>query len=77
MNIYCHNLALSDKPEDELKLFISSVHFGIHSIKPWHKTHDSMIVVRCTTLEEFLRNYGIELVSLLKVDTEGNDFNVI
>lgn len=62
---------------DQVTLFKSSDHWGIHSIKPFHATHSEEHVVDSVRLDEFIENHGIAWVNLLKVDTEGGDFGVI
>lgn len=38
-NIICIPKAVTDNTGDKIPFFTSDIHFGIHSIKPFHDTH--------------------------------------
>jgi FkbM family methyltransferase len=76
-NVTIYDMAVSDTDEDEVSFFVSSKHWGAHSIKQWHHTHQSNYSVKCTRLDKFCEQESIKEVTFLKIDTEGNDFYVI
>lgn len=56
-------------------VFYRSTEFwGIHSLRPFHPTHTDKIEMELTRLDDALAEYGVEDVTVLKVDTEGADF---
>lgn len=63
--------------DGERKFYISPKHWGIHSIKPFHKTHTQSITLNSVTLERAIRENEIGHVNFLKIDVEGADFLVI
>lgn len=46
-------------------------------IKDLHKGNPVAYPVKIITLDEFVENHKIETIDLLKIDTEGNEFNVL
>lgn len=66
--------AVSDVTGDILPFFTSDEHPGIHSLKPFHETHQSKMQVTTTRLDDALDTHDVESVTLLKVDIEGADF---
>ncbi len=73
-NITCISKAISDKSEHDISFYVSSDHWGIHSLKPFHKTHNLSVNVDAVRLDEELDNIRVDHVTLLKIDTEGADF---
>lgn len=56
-----------------LPFYVSSEHFGIHSLAKWHETHEYAYDVEVVPL----RNIVTENVTLLKVDVEGAEMLVL
>lgn len=76
-NVTCVPVIVSDQFSASLQLFISDKHSGIHSLRPFHNTHSSRIVVKNTRLDVYLKEFVIPKVDLLKIDVEGADFLVL
>ncbi len=73
--VVCVPRAVSDSSGDKIPFYTSDVHYGIHSIKPFHETHQAASYeVETITLKDALEEYNIDHVSFLKVDIEGADF---
>jgi FkbM family methyltransferase len=70
-----HNMALSDR-SGRLYFDDTSPVSEIHAIAK-DQNNTALPLVDVTTIDQFCSDYGIERVSLLKIDTEGNDLNVI
>lgn len=66
--------AVSDKENDSVDFYISSKHYGIHSLKPFHDTHTEKITVKTTRIDKNLQALDVESVGFLKIDIEGADF---
>ena len=73
-NVICYDKAVSDVSGCRVPFFVSKEHFGIHSLKPFHKSHFPEYEVETITLDDALAREEVEHVTLLKVDTEGADF---
>lgn len=69
--------AVSNKEGQLVPFYVSSEHWGIHSLKPFHKTHQPKFTVETVRLDQTLKNLDVNEVSLLKVDVEGADFLVL
>jgi FkbM family methyltransferase len=69
--------AVSNQANQSVTFYVSSEHWGIHSLKPFHKTHQPKLTVETVRLDTTLEKLGINDVTLLKVDTEGADFLVL
>lgn len=72
--VVCLANAVSDKTGERLPFYVSEEHYGIHSLKPWHKTHELAYEVETVRLDTVLKDLQISDVTLLKVDIEGADF---
>jgi FkbM family methyltransferase len=66
--------AVSDENNVKIPFYVSNKHYGIHSIKPFHETHELAYEVETTTLNSALEKEKINEVAFLKIDTEGADF---
>ena len=73
-NINCYDKAVSDVSGCRVPFYVSTEHFGIHSLKPFHESHFPAYEVETVTLDEVLPRDGVKQVTFLKVDTEGADF---
>jgi FkbM family methyltransferase len=66
--------AVSDIDNLKIPFYVSNKHYGIHSIKPFHESHELAYEVETTTLNSTLELEKIEKVTFLKIDIEGADF---
>lgn len=69
--------AVSNKEGELVPFYVSSEHWGIHSLKPFHPTHKPTLTVETVRLDKTLNSLGVNHVSLLKIDVEGADFSVL
>ncbi len=72
--VICIPKAVSNTSSSNVPFYVSEEHFGIHSLKPFHKTHKLAYEVETVCLDDVLYKMGISTVTLLKIDTEGADF---
>ena len=73
-NVTCIAKAVSDVSGQRVPFYVSSDHWGIHSLKPFHPTHRPNLMVDAVRLDETLANMQVDQVTVLKVDIEGADF---
>jgi FkbM family methyltransferase len=66
--------AVSCSAQETVPFYVSSQHWAIHSLRPFHPTHQPTVTVDTVRLDETLVELGIEHVSVLKIDIEGADF---
>ena len=81
-NVYTHNLALGKENtfiEFEEPNYFQKNDFGTFSLveKVIGETTKDKIKVQVQTLDSFVQHHNIEVVSLLKVDVEGMDMDVL
>lgn len=76
-NVSCIAKAVTDISGEIVPFYVSDEHYGIHSIKPFHKTHRLAYEVETACLNDVLLELLIPPVTLVKVDTEGADFLAI
>jgi FkbM family methyltransferase len=67
------NRAVSDAVGEEVTFYASATHPGIHSLVPFHHSHQPASSMKTTTLDQELERLGIGEVELLKIDIEGAD----
>lgn len=72
--VRCISKAVSNVNDEKVPFFVSDEHYGIHSLKPWHKTHKPTYEVETVRLDHALQELGTDAVTLLKIDVEGADF---
>ena len=72
--VQCFPKAVSDIKGNKIPFYVSNEHYGIHSLKPWHKTHKLAYEVETVRLDDVLTELQVTSVSLLKIDVEGADF---
>jgi FkbM family methyltransferase len=75
-NIRSNNLAISDK-SGSLKFYRSSISDGINSLIKFHESHNYEYKVNVIRLDTYLNKNNIKKIDFLKIDVEGNDFNVL
>ncbi len=73
-NVICIPKAVSDTSVDRVPFYVSNEHFGIHSLKPFHDTHEMAYEVETVRLDEVLSDRDVPEDTLIKIDTEGADF---
>jgi len=73
-NVTCIEKAVSDNSEQGVPFYVSSEHWGIHSLKPFHPTHQSRLTVDTVRLDAILTEMQVDWVTVLKIDIEGADF---
>ena len=71
------NLAISDKDDQNLKLYTSEESSGISSLSPFRDSHVPSVDVKTKTLRTFCLEKQIKEVDFLKIDTEGFDLFVL
>ncbi|MGB9498877.1 MAG: FkbM family methyltransferase [Dissulfuribacterales bacterium] len=74
MHVSCFDKAVSDVTGDMVPFYVSDEHFGINSLKPFHKTHRQAYNVETIRLDDVLEEMKVHGVTFLKVDIEGADF---
>ena len=74
-NVICIPKAVSDRTGELLPFYVSSEHFGIHSLRPFHNTHsEADYKVVSVRLDDALAELAVDRVSFLKIDVEGADY---
>ena len=76
-NVTCLQKAVSDNARQDVPFYISSEHWGIHSLTPFHRTHQEKIRVETVRLDEELARFSLGHITILKIDVEGADFFVL
>ena len=61
----------------EVEFFISSEYWGIHSLRPFHKSHDTSVMVPTVRVADLLDGRPRNGPLVIKVDTEGADLLVL
>jgi FkbM family methyltransferase len=73
-----HRLALSDKPDPAAKFRVNALGGGTNTLHGGTEDPAAHFEqVQVTTLDLFCEQHAIPTVDLLKIDTEGNDYNVM
>lgn len=75
-NVTIENKAVSDKPSKAM-LYNSDVSTGLSSLIKFHASHKEYKEVEVITLSSYCRENSISKIDFLKIDTEGNDLNVL
>jgi FkbM family methyltransferase len=77
-HVTLNQLAISDQPGQSV-LHVIAPGAGMNSLHRSHDTPDSTVTetVTMTTLDEYADQTGLKQISLLKIDTEGNDMAVL
>ena len=73
-DVLCIQKAVSDVSGAIVPFYVSKEHYGIHSLKPFHDTHELSCEVETVRLDTALEQYAIPTVTVLKIDIEGADF---
>ncbi len=73
-NVQCVQKAVSDVSGQSVPFYVSTEHWGIHALKPFHPTHQQSLTVETIRLDEALQDLPENSVGVLKIDIEGADF---
>ncbi|NEQ09521.1 MAG: FkbM family methyltransferase [Moorea sp. SIO4E2] len=73
-HVSCIPKAVSNITRNKVPFYVSKEHYGIHSIKPFHETHELAYEVETIRLDDVLLDLNISSVTFLKIDIEGADF---
>lgn len=76
-NFTLDSRAVSDVSEEELTFYTSPLSEGIASIHAFHPSHEESHKITTVTMNDYTKDNNIESINFLKVDTEGNDLNVL
>jgi FkbM family methyltransferase len=69
--------AAGDTGGGEVEFFISSEYWGIHSLRPFHESHDKSVMVPSVRVADLLHGRAYSGPLVIKVDTEGADLLVL
>lgn len=69
--------AAGDTGGGEVEFFISSEYWGIHSLRPFHESHDKSVTVPTVRVADLLDGRPRSGPLVIKVDTEGADLLVL
>jgi FkbM family methyltransferase len=69
--------AVSDCASDNAPFYSSDESTGISTLSPFRKSHEECAKVSVTTVADVCREYGLDRVDYLKIDTEGFDLMVL
>ena len=72
--VACRLEAVSDVSGEHIPFYTSDKHYGIHSLMPFHESHELAYEVKTIRLDDALLQLNTSTVTLLKVDIEGADF---
>jgi FkbM family methyltransferase len=72
--VVCIPKGISDVPSADTPFYVSAVHPGIHSLQPFHDTHNPAHAIETVRLDTTLTEQGVTHVTILKIDIEGADF---
>jgi FkbM family methyltransferase len=76
-NVTIYQVAISDKPGQEVNFYSSSESDGISSMHAFCKSHEPIATVKTESLENISRKEDLKAIDFLKVDAEGFDFQVL
>jgi FkbM family methyltransferase len=76
-NVKVNPQAVSNTNASKESFYQSSESSGISSLINFTDSHKEICMVPTITLERYINENGIQHVGLLKIDAEGNDFNVL
>jgi FkbM family methyltransferase len=69
--------AAGDTGGGQVEFFISSEYWGIHSLRPFHESHDTSVMVPTVRVADLLQGRPRSGPLVIKVDTEGADLLVL
>jgi FkbM family methyltransferase len=76
-NVTIDDHGVSDKVQSQVPFYRSSQSSGISGLAAFDPSHRASGEIRTTTLREVTRQYSLERVDFLKIDTEGFDLFVL
>ncbi len=68
-----YEAAVSDLEEETTTMYLSTDHWGIHSLAPFHSTHRTPIEVAICRLDDVINDQPTLQPIFLKIDVEGAD----
>ena len=78
--VFCHNIALSNVT-GETKMSVPTRKdfsgLGTLSLNPLRFSNKDVIDIKCDTLDNFCNCNHIEKIDLMKIDTEGYEYNIL
>lgn len=74
-NVTALKLALSNKNNQKLSLFIKKENMGLSSLKVHYS--EGMQLVNTQTLDRFIQDNAIKDIGLIKIDVEGSELDVL
>ena len=72
--VTCIPKAVSKTSGQRVPFYVSEEHYGIHSLEPFHDTHNFAYEVETISIDDAMAEQKINAVTLLKIDIEGADF---
>jgi FkbM family methyltransferase len=76
-DIYVNEVAVSDRNHTGQCFYQSKESSGISSLLRFNSSHEEICKVDTISLASYIERNDINEVTLLKIDTEGNDYNVL
>ncbi|WP_276912462.1 FkbM family methyltransferase [Hyphomonas atlantica] len=76
-NVSVDTRAVSDVAGETLPFYQSQESTGISGLNKFRDTHVKALNVKTTTVEEIVREKGLNRIDFLKIDVEGFDFSVL
>lgn len=76
-DVITYSQALGDSEKKDVDFYLSSESTGISSVIPFHATHEKKYKVDIESVNSISSRIGIDKINFLKIDVEGNDYNVL
>ena len=76
-NVTTIHAAATEEGGGTADFYISSEYWGIHSLRPFHESHDSTVRVPTVRVGDIVSDHDSKLPYVLKIDTEGADLFVL
>lgn len=76
-NVMVFNAAVSNESGKILPFYASEESSGISSLHSFTVTHKKISEVKTITMRDFIKNYQIPEITIMKIDTEGHDYFVL
>ena len=76
-NVTCIQKAVTDKSGESVPFYVDQTHPARNSLQPVSADHQTSIDIQTTRLDDVLMDHKLKEVTLLKIDAEGADFQVL
>lgn len=76
-NVIIDPRAVTEKTIGEMEFYTSEISLGISSLSAFHPSHVGAYKVDTIGLRDYLKEFDLEKIELLKIDTEGYDYFVL